>query len=135
MRNFTTASKESTRKVAAALANRFPVIDPLPQGITTTISLIEEHHTYLRPMCDLLKRRVAFHNSTVPHAIRRSIEAAAKKGEFIAIAATTTLAEGVDLHVCALRFSSTGLHGRERSRGPSHRCYFAMWQGAVAASW
>ena len=91
------ATKESTRKVAAALANRFPVIDPLPQGITTTISLIEEHHTYLRPMCDLLKRRVAFHNSTVPHAIRRSIEAAAKKGEFIAIAATTTLAEGVDL--------------------------------------
>ena len=91
------ATKESTRKVAAALANRFPVIDPLPQGITTTISLIEEHHTYLRPMCDLLRRRVAFHNSTVPHAIRRSIEDAAKKGEFIAIAATTTLAEGVDL--------------------------------------
>jgi helicase len=91
------ATKEGTRKVAAALANRFPVIDPLPQGITTTISLIEEHHTYLRPMCDLLRRGVAFHNSTVPHAIRRSIEAAAQKRELIAIAATTTLAEGVDL--------------------------------------
>jgi helicase len=91
------ATKEGTRKVAVALANRFPVIDPLPQGITTTISLIEEHHTYLRPMCDLLRRGVAFHNSTVPHAIRRSIEAVAQKRELIAIAATTTLAEGVDL--------------------------------------
>jgi helicase len=91
------ATKESTRKVAAALANRFPVIDPLPQGITTTIALIEGHHTYLRPMCDLLRRGVAFHNSTVPHAIRRSIEAAAQKRELVAIAATTTLAEGVDL--------------------------------------
>jgi helicase len=91
------ATKDSTRKVATALASRFPVIDPLPEGIATTISQIEMHHRFLRPMCDLLKRGVAFHNSTVPHAIRRSIEDAAQKQELVAVAATTTLAEGVDL--------------------------------------
>ena len=55
------ATKESTRKVAAALATRLPVVDPLPKGITETISLIEERHAFLPFMCDLLRRGVAFH--------------------------------------------------------------------------
>jgi len=91
------ATKESTRKVAVALASRFPVIDPLPQSITSTIAQIEKQHAFLRPMCDLLRRGVAFHNSTVPHTIRRLIEDAMQKRELTAVAATTTLAEGVDL--------------------------------------
>lgn len=91
------ATKDSTRKVAAALARRFPSIDPLPPGIASTIARIEAAHRFLLPMCDLLKRGVAFHNSTVPHEIRRLIEDAIKARELVAVAATTTLAEGVDL--------------------------------------
>ncbi len=91
------ATKDTTRKVAAALAKRFPLIEPLPPSIASTIAQIEGHHPFLRPMCDLLKRGVAFHNSTVPHAIRRAIEDAVQQRKLIAVAATTTLAEGVDL--------------------------------------
>jgi helicase len=40
---------------------------------------------------------VAFHNSTVPYPIRQLIENAVRKRDLIAVAATTTLAEGVDL--------------------------------------
>jgi hypothetical protein len=35
------ATKDGTRKVAIALARRFPTIDLLPQGITTVIASIE----------------------------------------------------------------------------------------------
>jgi helicase len=91
------ATRDSTRKVAAALARRFPHIEPLPQSISAAINQIEQRHRFLLPLCDLLRRGVAFHNSTVPSAIRHSIEDAVRKRDLIAIAATTTLAEGVDL--------------------------------------
>jgi helicase len=91
------ATRDSTRKVAAALAIRFPRIDPLPQSISAAIDQIEKRHRFLLPLCDLLRRGVAFHNSTVPYPIRQSIEDAVRKRDLIAVAATTTLAEGVDL--------------------------------------
>ena len=91
------ATKDGTRKVAIALARRFPTIDPLPQGITTVIAGIEKRYRFLLPMANLLKHGVAFHNSTVPHEIRQLIEDALQARELVAVAATTTLAEGVDL--------------------------------------
>jgi len=91
------ATRESTRKVAAALARRFPPIEPLPQSISAAIAQIEKRHRFLLPLCDLLRRGVAFHNATVPYAIRQSIEDAVRERDLIAVAATTTLAEGVDL--------------------------------------
>lgn len=91
------ATREGTRKVAAALARRFPDVEPLPQSISATIDQIERRHRFLLPLCDLLRRGVAFHNSTVPYAIRQAIEEAVRKRDLIAVATTTTLAEGVDL--------------------------------------
>jgi len=91
------ATKDGTRKVATAIAERLPLIEPLPPHITSTIVHIETHHPFLRPMCHLLKRGVAFHNSTVPHTIRLALEEAVRQRELLAVAATPTLAEGVDL--------------------------------------
>lgn len=91
------ATKGDTRKVAVALASRFPEIDPLPQKIALAISQIESYYRSLKPLGEMLKHGIAFHNATVPHKIRQLIEQAIKNKELIAVAATTTLAEGVDL--------------------------------------
>ena len=91
------ATRADTRKVAVALADKFPEIDPLPEMISKAISQIESYHRSLKPLGEILKRGVAFHNASIPHKIRQTIEQAIKKKEIIAVAATTTLAEGVDL--------------------------------------
>lgn len=91
------ATKQGTRSMATALAKRFPELERIPPNILTAISKIQSHHQFLMPMCDLLRRGVAFHNSTVPHEVRQLIEIAAKNRELKVVAATTTLAEGVDL--------------------------------------
>ena len=91
------ATKSDTRKVAAALADRFPEIEPLPKTIAVAVSRIEAYYRSLKPLAEILKHGIAFHNATVPHKIRQLIEQAVKNKELIAVAATTTLAEGVDL--------------------------------------
>ena len=91
------ATKADTRKLAVALADRFPELDPLPEKIALAISQIESYHRSLKPLGETLKHGVAFHNATVPHKICRLIEQAIKSKEIIGVAATTTLAEGVDL--------------------------------------
>lgn len=91
------ATRSDTRRVAAAIADRFPEYDPLPDKIAQVISQIESYHRSLRPLGEILKRGIAFHNASLPHKIRQSIEQAIKNREIIAVVATTTLAEGVDL--------------------------------------
>ncbi len=91
------ATKGTTRKVARAVAQRFPVRSPIPTRIATAINLIKTRHRFLLPMCELLERGIAFHNSTVPSDVRTLIEDAVRHREIQVVAATTTLAEGVDL--------------------------------------
>jgi len=91
------ATKDDTRAVATAVASRFPLLDPLPKMIKLAITSIENNHPFLLPLCGLLRRGVAFHNSTVPQDIRTLIERATCERELVAVASTTTLAEGVDL--------------------------------------
>ncbi|MDQ3814177.1 MAG: DEAD/DEAH box helicase, partial [Armatimonadota bacterium] len=91
------ATRKSTRQVALALAQRFPIINASVGKVADAIRCIEMHHQALLPLCDLLRRGVAYHNASLPHDVRRLIEDAVKAGELEAIAATTTLAEGVDL--------------------------------------
>lgn len=91
------ATKEDTRTEALAIAERFPLLSPLPKTVKQAIASIEKHHPFLLPLCDILRRGVAFHNSTVPHEVRQLIERALSDQEIIAVVATTTLAEGVDL--------------------------------------
>lgn len=90
-------SRHSTRRLAVALANRFPPLEPLPESLSETVALISDRHRVLRPLAALLRRGVAYHNASLPHDVRAHIEEAVKHRELIAVTATTTLAEGVDL--------------------------------------
>jgi len=91
------STKAHTRTVAAAIADRFEDLTPLPGLLATAIGRIETSYRYLLPMTGLLRRGVAFHNSSVPQDVRQLIEDAVKSRVVRAVAATTTLAEGIDL--------------------------------------
>ena len=91
------STKQGTRTVARALAERFEEDLPSPPEIEKVISLIEAKYSHMRFLASLLRHGVAYHNSTVPHDVRAGIEDAARSRCIKAIAATTTLAEGVDL--------------------------------------
>ena len=83
--------------MAAALAERFEESNIQSQTIENIVKAINSEYQFLKPMARMLRRGVAFHNSTVPHRIRQLLEDAMKGKELDAIASTTTLAEGVDL--------------------------------------
>jgi helicase len=91
------STKAGTRHMAAALGKIFEVLDPLPPTLSNAIGRIKTRHKFLLPLANLLSRGIAYHNSTLPPDIRALIEEAANKYEIKAIAATSTLSEGVDL--------------------------------------
>ena len=90
-------SRARTRHLAMQLANRFPVLLPAPEAIRRTTTLIDQKYPYLRPLRDALLKGVAYHNSSLPHDVRQGIEKAVEARDLKVVAATTTLAEGVDL--------------------------------------
>ena len=91
------STRPKTRHLAAQIAQRFMALEPPPQPIKLIIDLIEQRYPYLRPLKEALQRGVAYHNSSLPHDVRDGIERAVEARELKVVAATTTLAEGVDL--------------------------------------
>ena len=91
------STKAQTRAIAVEIAKRRGPLEPLPPSIAAIRATIDESHPYLRQLRDIVSHGVAFHNSTVPHAIRRLIEDAIAVRDIQVVASTTTLAEGVDL--------------------------------------
>ena len=91
------ATRRRTRQLAVELSRRFPILEPLPASIQQIVDFIVSEYPYLRPLVDALYRGVAYHNSSLPHAVRERIEQAVERRELKVVAATTTLAEGVDL--------------------------------------
>ena len=91
------ASRHNSRKLAAAIASRFEKLEPLPPTIASTISLIAKRHKVLKPLMAMLRKGVAYHNASLPHEVRNLLEEAVRRQEIVAVTATTTLAEGVDL--------------------------------------
>ena len=91
------STKDSTRDIANALGERFKSYEAIPAAVSAAIEVIQSNHTFLLPLAELLKRGVAYHNASLPHDVRRSIEDAVRNRQLRAVAATTTLAEGVDL--------------------------------------
>ena len=91
------STRPKTRKLATLIAQRFAPLEPLPQPIRVITDLIDRKYQYLRPLKDALQRGVAYHNSSLPHDVRESIERAVEARTLGVVAATTTLAEGVDL--------------------------------------
>lgn len=90
-------TRDMTRKIAAAAAKRFPIIEPPPESIAKLITAITDDHPHLGHLAKSLRRGVAFHNASLPHGLRASIEDAAKACDLKVVVSTTTLAEGVDL--------------------------------------
>ena len=91
------STRSKTRRLAAEIAQRFSPLAPLPQSIRIITELIDRKHKFLRPLKESLLRGVAYHNSSLPHDVREAIERAVETRTLRVVAATTTLAEGVDL--------------------------------------
>jgi len=91
------STRSRTRGLAAWVTQRFSPLEPLPQAIKSIGDLIDQKYPYLRPLKDALQRGVAYHNSSLPHDVREGIEKAVEDRALKVVAATTTLAEGVDL--------------------------------------
>jgi helicase len=93
-------SRNSTRQLAAYISKRF---QPSPTGeapgpiVGRAIQAIKEKYPYLTILADCLRSGAAYHNGSLPHDIRELIEQAVLQQELKCVAATTTLAEGVDL--------------------------------------
>ncbi len=93
-------SRNSTRQLAAYISKRFqPSPTDEPPGPVTgrAIQIILEKYPYLTILADCLRGGTAYHNGSLPHEIREMIEQAVIQQELKCVAATTTLAEGVDL--------------------------------------
>lgn len=91
------ATRATSRAVAAEAAELFEELEPLPDDVLRAVELIEQRHHHLRPLANLLRRGVAYHNASLPVPVRSAIETAARSEALRLVAATTTLAEGVDL--------------------------------------
>ncbi len=66
------------------------------ENLARAQDLIRTRFNFLSPLLPLLERGVCWHHAGLPHELREALEAAIKSGEIIAVASTTTLAEGVD---------------------------------------
>ena len=91
------STRLKTRHLAAQTAQRFAHMEPLPESIRDITDLIDRKYQYLRPLREALQRGVAYHNSSLPYEVREGIERAVEARTLKVVAATTTLAEGVDL--------------------------------------
>lgn len=91
------STRPRTRRLAAEVAERFEILEPIPQTIRNIVNLIDQRYSYLRPLREAVLRGVAYHNSSLPHDVRERIEQAVESRALKVVTATTTLAEGVDL--------------------------------------
>ena len=91
------STRPKTRHLVNQVAQHFPVLEPSPPSIKSITDLIDQRYKYLHPLKEALQRGVAYHNSSLPHDIREEIESAVEARSLKIVAATTTLAEGVDL--------------------------------------
>lgn len=90
-------TRANTRGVAAAIASALP--DKLEPSTAreSLIKTINNNHPHLMPLAAMVAKGVAYHNASLPTDVRTAIEDALKVRGLDFIAATTTLAEGVDL--------------------------------------
>ena len=88
----------ATRRGARDLALAFGDLPVRVAGenIARAQELIRTQFRFLSPLLPLLERGACWHHAGLPNELRGALEAAIKCGEIVAVASTTTLAEGVD---------------------------------------
>jgi len=91
------ATRRGARHLARALSRVFPVSSEPTGARARAISLIETRYRTHLPLARLLKHGVAWHSAALPSDLRALVEAAVAENEIVALAATRTLAEGIDL--------------------------------------
>jgi helicase len=91
------ATRRGARGLARALMAAFPEQTEPGGARAQALALIETRYRTLLPLARLLKHGVAWHSAALPSDLRALIERAVGEGEIVALAATRTLAEGVDL--------------------------------------
>ena len=91
------ATRRATREVGRALGEKWEPNLGVGGALARCIESIEARHRTLLPLARLLERGVAWHNSALPPEVRDALEEAIADGQIHAVAATSTLAEGVDL--------------------------------------
>ena len=98
------STRRATREIGRALGQKWDepaTLNGAPLGIggaaARAIESIEARHRTLLPLARLIERGVAWHNSSLPPEVRDALEEAIAQGQIGAVAATSTLAEGVDL--------------------------------------
>lgn len=90
-------TRAHTRGIALSIAERFPRLDSIGERTAEAIATIRRTYPYLSSLAGCLESGVAYHNAGLPPPVREAIERAAADGELRVVAASTTLAEGVDL--------------------------------------
>lgn len=90
-------SKSNTRAVAAAIARELPERHDLSPETDAIYAYIDKDAPHLSRLKEMIRRGVCFHNSSLPAKLRGLIERAIRSRHISFVAATTTLAEGVDL--------------------------------------
>lgn len=86
-----------TRRIATALADVATVSTSSSAALAAIAEEVETKHAWLAGLAAMLRKGIAYHNSTLPHDVRRIVEQALREGHVKVIASTTTLAEGADL--------------------------------------
>ncbi len=122
------STRDRTRQLAAHMAKRFAPIEPLPDQLRRITDLIDKEHQFLLPLKESLQRGVAYHNASLPHEIRKGIEDAIESRILRVVAATTTLAEGVDLPIRATILADWLMYDGEKN-SPMGRLLFRNISG------
>ena len=117
------ATRRATREVALSLGDLFPETLEIGGALARCIESIEARHRTLLPLARLLRRRVAWHNSSLPAEVRDALEEAIADGQIHSVAATSTLAEGVDLPF-AQTIVADWLHWSESGQTPLSSALF-----------
>ena len=91
------STRRATRELGRALGELWPESLHVGGALARCIESIEARHRTLLPLAGLFKRGVAWHNSSLPKEVRDALEEAIADGQIHVVAATSTLAEGVDL--------------------------------------
>jgi helicase len=91
------ASKAGTRGLAAAIASALPEKQQPSRARDDLIERIKTNYSHLAPLAAMAAKGVAYHNASLPSSVRIGIEDALKVRALDFVAATTTLAEGIDL--------------------------------------
>jgi len=114
------ATKAHTRGVAAAIAAELPNSSQPSNDRDQLVRLVAGDFPHLASLARMLKKGVSYHNAALPSEVKSAIEEAIRSRAIKYVAATTTLAEGVDLpfRVTVLFDWLVGLTGQQTPMSP-----------------